>query len=79
MARKPEYSKALKSMRGIYIDAGKRDEYFLDIGAEAFRRELDKLGMHKDEHYFFELFDATHAAIEYRYPKAMAWLADRIQ
>jgi hypothetical protein len=79
MARKPEYAKALKSMRGIYIDAGKRDEYFLDIGAEAFRRELDKLGMRKDEHYFFELFDATHAAIEYRYPKAMAWLAARIQ
>ena len=43
MARKPDYAKALKSMRAIYIDAGKRDEYFLDIGAEAFRRELDKL------------------------------------
>ncbi len=79
MARKPEYAKALKSMRGIYIDAGRRDEYFLDIGAEAFRLELDKLGMTKDKDYFFELFDATHAAIEYRYPIAMAWLADRIQ
>jgi len=75
MARKPDYAKALKSMRAIYIDAGKRDEYFLDIGAEAFRRELDKLSI-KD--YFFELFDATHAAIEYRYPKAMKYLAERI-
>jgi len=63
-------------MRAIYIDAGKRDEYFLDIGAEAFRRELDKLSI-KD--YFFELFDATHAAIEYRYPKAMKYLAEKIQ
>ena len=76
MARKPDYAKALKSMRAIYIDAGKRDEYFLDIGAEAFRRELDKLGI---EGYFFELFDATHAAIEYRYPKAMKFLAEKIQ
>ncbi len=78
MARKPDYAKALKSMRAIYIDAGKRDEYFLDVGAEAFRRELEKLGMRKDEHYFFELFDATHAAIEYRYPIAMKYLAERI-
>lgn len=78
MARKPEFAKALQSMRGIYIDAGKRDEYFLDLGAEAFRRELEKLGLRKEEHYFFELFDATHGAIEYRYPIAMKWLAQRI-
>ena len=75
MARKPEYAKALKSMRAIYIDAGKRDEFFLDLGAEAFRREIDKLGI---EGYFFELFDATHMAIEYRYPVAMKYVADRI-
>ena len=75
MARKPEYAKALRSMRAIYIDAGKRDEYFLDLGAEAFHRELLKLGI---QEHFFELFDATHAAIEYRYPKAMAYLAERI-
>jgi molybdopterin converting factor small subunit len=75
MARTPEYGKALKSMRAIYIDAGKRDEYFLDIGAEAFRREVAKLGI---ENVFFELFDATHAAIEYRYPIAMKYLAARI-
>jgi hypothetical protein len=75
MARKPEYEKALASMRGIYVDAGKRDEWFLDLGAEAFRRELDRIGI-KD--YFFELFDATHAAIEYRYPKAIAWLAEKL-
>lgn len=76
MARTPQYGRALKSMRAIYIDAGKRDEYMLDLGAEAFRRELDKLDI---KNYFFELFDATHAAIEYRYPKAMAWLSERIQ
>ena len=78
MARKPEYQKALKSMRGIYIDCGRRDEYMLDLGAEAFRRELDKMGLHKDHDYFFELFDATHAAIEYRYPIAMKYLAERM-
>ena len=75
MARKPEYQKALKSMRAIYVDAGKRDEYFLDLGADAFRRELVAMGI---TDFFFELFDATHAAIEYRYPIAMKYLAERI-
>ena len=41
------HAEALRSLRAIYIDAGKRDEYFLDLGAEAFRRELEKLGDHR--------------------------------
>ena len=28
--------------------------------------------------YFFELFDATHSAIEYRYPLAVKYLAERL-
>jgi len=75
MARQPKYADALKSMRAIYIDCGKKDEFFLDLGAEAFRQELDKLGI---EDFFFELFDGTHMAIEYRYPIAMEYLARRI-
>ena len=38
MARTPEGRSALHSLRAIWIDAGTRDEYFLDMGAEAFRR-----------------------------------------
>jgi S-formylglutathione hydrolase FrmB len=67
----PKHADALRSMRGIWIDAGKRDEYYLDLGAAAFAAELDALGV---EHVF-ELFDATHMAIEYRYPTAIAFLA----
>ena len=55
--------------------AGKRDEYFLDLGAEAFRRALEAVGV---TDVFFELFDATHAAIEYRYPLAVKYLAERL-
>ncbi len=36
---------ALRSMRRIYLDAGKGDEYFLDLGAQAFSAELNKLGV----------------------------------
>jgi S-formylglutathione hydrolase FrmB len=65
----------LRSMRAIYIDAGKRDEFFLDLGAEAFRRELEAIGV---TDVSFELFDATHMSIEYRYPLSLKYLAERL-
>ena len=73
MAR--ERGDALRSLRAIYIDCGKRDQFFLDLGAEAFRRELEAQSV---TGYFFELFDATHSAIEYRYPQGIAYLAERL-
>ncbi|MBX5474769.1 MAG: enterochelin esterase, partial [Thermoleophilia bacterium] len=32
---------ALRGLRAVYLDAGSKDEFFLDLGAEAFRRELE--------------------------------------
>jgi S-formylglutathione hydrolase FrmB len=69
------HADALRSLRAIYIDAGKRDEWYLDLGAEAFRRALAEVGV-EDVH--FELFDATHMAIEYRYPLSLRYLAERL-
>ncbi|TMI78891.1 MAG: enterochelin esterase, partial [Bacillati bacterium ANGP1] len=66
---------ALSSMKAIYIDAGKRDQFFLDLGAEAFRRALAGVGV---TDVFFELFDATHSNIEYRYPIGLKYLAERL-
>ena len=71
----PRHAEALRSLRAIYVDCGKRDEYFLDLGAEAFRRSLAEIGV-TDVH--FELFDATHRAIEYRYPLSLKYLAERL-
>jgi hypothetical protein len=71
----PSRADALRSLRAIWIDAGTRDEYWLDLGAEAFRRALEEIGV-TDVH--FELFDATHGAIEYRYPLALRYLAERL-
>jgi S-formylglutathione hydrolase FrmB len=71
----PEHAETLRTMRAIYIDAGKRDEFYLDLGAEAFRRELEAIGV---TDVFFELFDATHMSIEYRYPLSLAYLAERL-
>lgn len=73
MAAEPRYAEALRSMRGIWIDAGDRDEFHLDLGAEAFRQAVAAAGV-PDERVYFELFDGTHAMIEYRYPLALTWL-----
>ena len=73
----PRYAGALRSLRGIWIDAGTRDEHYLDLGAEAFRQALREVGV-TDEVVRFELFDATHAGIDYRYPLSLAWLCQRI-
>jgi Putative esterase len=69
------HADALRGMRAIYIDAGKRDEWYLDLGAEAFRRALEGIGV---TDVFFEVFDATHMAIEYRYPVSLRYLAERL-
>ena len=73
----PRYAGALRSLRAIWIDAGTRDEHFLDLGAEAFLAALHEVGV-SDDVIRFELFDATHAGIDYRYPLSLAWLAQRI-
>jgi S-formylglutathione hydrolase FrmB len=70
------HAAALRSLRAIYIDSGKRDQYFLDVGAEAFRDALAAIGV---TDVFFELFDGTHSSIEYRYPLALRYLAERLQ
>ena len=57
------------------IDAGKRDEFFLDLGAEAFRQALERIGV---TDVYFELFDASHFDIEYRYPLSLKYLAERL-
>ncbi len=71
------YADAVRSWRAVWIDAGTRDEWFLDLGAQAFRDELARVGV-PDDRIAFELFDATHMAIDYRYPMALSWLAHRL-
>jgi hypothetical protein len=73
----PQYADALGAQRGIWIDAGTRDEWFLDLGAKAFRETLREIGV-GDHVIQFELFDATHMGIDYRYPLSLAWLSQRI-
>jgi hypothetical protein len=63
----PRHAQALRGLRRIYLDAGRSDEYFLDLGAQAFSAELEKL----DVTHTLELFDGRHGGISYRYPAAI--------
>jgi len=71
----PHHVPALCSQRAIWVDAGRSDDYYLDVAAEAFVAELAAVGV---SDVAFELFEGTHAAIEYRYPLALAYLAERL-
>ncbi|MBA2383103.1 MAG: enterochelin esterase [Actinobacteria bacterium] len=72
----PRHSDTLRAMRAIYVDCGTRDEWYLDLTAEWLRRRLAALPV-RDLHV--ELFDATHQAIEYRYPLGLRYLAERLR
>ena len=63
----PGHSEALRSMKRIYLDAGRGDEFFLDLGAQAFAAALDRI----EVEYTLELFDGKHGGLTYRYPGAI--------
>ena len=41
----PAYAEALRGLRAIYLDGGTRDEWYLDLGALAFRDALVEIGV----------------------------------
>ena len=69
------YTDALRSLRAIWIDAGKSDEYCFDVGAEILVEELRRVGV---SDLAFELFDGGHGGMEQRYPLGLRYLAERI-
>lgn len=66
---------ALASMRKIYLDAGRQDEFFLDLGATAMSSELARLGIP----HSLELFEGNHDGVDERMPAAIAGLVRALQ
>jgi hypothetical protein len=71
----PRYADALRGLRAIYVDGGTRDEWYLELGAQAFADALAEIGV---TDVACELFDAAHGGIDYRYPRGLAYLAKRL-
>jgi S-formylglutathione hydrolase FrmB len=72
-----EHADALRRARAIWIDAGRNDEYRLDLGATAFHEAVRRAGV-RDEVVRFELHDGTHRGTNWRHPLSIAFLAERL-
>jgi enterochelin esterase-like enzyme len=66
----PARAEGLRDLRRLHLEAGRRDEANLDLGAQALSDELTASAI---EHSF-ELFDGGHGGLAYRYPGAIAEL-----
>ncbi len=58
---------ALRSLRLIYLDAGTRDEWYLDVGQRIFASRLASHGIE----YTLEEFEGGHMGIDYRIPTSL--------
>ncbi|GIH24509.1 enterochelin esterase [Acrocarpospora phusangensis] len=72
-----ERPETLRGLHSIWIDAGRSDQYYLDLGATAFHRAVRAAGVPEDR-VSFELFDGTHSNLEHRYVMAVKWLTPRL-
>lgn len=61
-----EHTESLNSLKLLFIDAGKQDEFALDVGARVLSRKLKDLGVR----HIPEEFDGGHFNINYRYNRA---------
>jgi S-formylglutathione hydrolase FrmB len=71
------HADALRGLRGLWLDAGNRDSYFLDAGAIALRSACLEAGL-PEERLRFELFDGGHGGMSWRYPLSLAWLVEQL-
>ena len=63
----------LKCLKLLYLDAGTRDEFALDIGARILSKKLSDYGV---EH-IHEEFDDGHFNISYRYDRSLELISER--
>ena len=64
----------LKSLKLLFIDAGTRDEFTLDVGARILSKKLTDFGV---EH-IHEEFDDGHFSISYRYDRSLELISSRV-
>ncbi len=64
----------LKTLKLLYIDAGTRDEFNLDIGARILARKLSEHGVQ----HIHEEFDDGHFHISYRYDRSLEMISSHL-
>ncbi len=74
LVEKAAVQKQLRSLRGIYIDCGRRDQFHLHFGARILHARLRKSRVS----HRYEEFDDNHSSIDYRMDRSLPWLYKRI-
>ncbi len=69
------HTDGLRSLKLLFIDAGTRDEFNLDIGARILSRELETLFVP----HIHEEFDDGHFSISYRYDRSLELISERVR
>jgi S-formylglutathione hydrolase FrmB len=72
-----ERGEAVRSAQAVWIDAGRNDEYHLDLGATAFHDAVLAAGADPDTVHF-ELHEGGHRGTNWRLPLSLAFLAERL-
>jgi S-formylglutathione hydrolase FrmB len=70
-----KHADALKSLKLLFIDAGTRDEFALDLGARILSKRLTDHGV---EH-LHEEFDDGHFNISYRQDRSLELISERVE
>lgn len=60
----------LKSLRGLFIDCGDRDQYHIHFGARILSRELGRHGVR----HTYEEFPDDHSGLDYRLDRSLPYL-----
>lgn len=75
MIELPECQENLRSLRGLYIECGTKDQYHLVFGARALARRLTEL----DISHRFEEFDDDHTNVDYRLDVSLPYLYEAVR
>ena len=67
-----KYADNLKSLKLLFLDAGTRDEFFLDLGAKILSEKLK----HLDVPHVHEEFDDGHFSISYRQNRSLELISE---
>ncbi|MCA9709548.1 MAG: hypothetical protein KDK70_27165, partial [Myxococcales bacterium] len=62
LVEQPDARRGLQSLRALFIDCGRRDQYFLHYGARQLTQALQRHGIA----HTYDEFDGTHSGIDHR-------------
>ena len=75
LVERADVQENLRSMSGLFVDCGTRDQYSLLYGARRLHRRLEDLAIPHE----YQEFEDTHSGIDYRMDVSMPFLYEKLQ